>query len=48
METGIVTNRIVQEEMKDSKHAGKLYQFIRTLLWKWEISKTENSQTHVQ
>jgi hypothetical protein len=25
METRIVTNRIVQEEMKDSKHAGKLY-----------------------
>ena len=48
MENRIVTNKIVQEEVKDSKHAGQLYQFIRIVLWKWEISKKEYSKTHFQ
>jgi len=48
MENRLVTNKIAQEEMEDSKHAGQLYQFIRITLWKWEISKKEYSKTHLQ
>jgi len=48
VENRIVTDKIVQEEMEDSKHAGQLYQFFRLVLWKWEISKEEYSKTHFQ
>jgi hypothetical protein len=38
VEARIVTDRIVEEDMKDSKQAGTLYQFVRFVLWKWEVS----------
>lgn len=48
MENRIVTNKIVQEEMEDNKHAGQLYHSIRVVIWKWETSKKEYSKTHFQ